>query len=156
MVMYNISLSNANEVNNDTLDKVKLVAYLLYDALIDYEYDNDKNVLYKDNIVINEVYDSYNLVSKYEFEHTDYNTGIYEPFMINDTSFGFTVNDGSISNQEIINMIKEVKAMVNFDGDFTVSSISLKNKQDRLTKISSFYPKAKTRIKKMKIAGILL
>lgn len=153
--MYNISLTdNSSELTRDTLDKVKLAAYLVYDALIVYEYEYDKNVLYKDSIVFNELYD---YEEKYEFEHIDYNKGLYEPFMINDTSFGFTVYDNSISIQDINVIISEVKKMIGFGGNFNISSTILKNKRDRLTTINSFYPKAsEEKSKKLRIAGILL
>ena len=157
MVMYNISLSDVSNLTDVTLDKVKLVAYLLYDALIDYEDDSRKNILYRENVVSNELYDKHvNGFSRYEFEHTDYDTGKYEPFMINDTSFGFTVYENTVDIKEISLLIDEIKKMVRFDGDFTINAISLKNKRDRSVKLGEYYPKTKSLARRLKLAGIFL
>lgn len=149
MVLYDVSLDSEIELTNETLNKVKLLAYLVYDALVEYEYDKGINILYRDNIIINEIYERCN---RYEFEHTDYNKGIYEPFMINDTSFGFTVYGDSISNAEIKHIVMEVQKNICFYAQLNVNYIVLKNNRDRLGTISSFYPT--TRSKKLKFVNL--
>ncbi len=157
MVMYNISLSDVSNLTDVTLDKVKLVAYLLYDALIDYEADNRKTILYRDNIVSNELFDKcVNGFSRHEFEHTDYGTGKYEPFMINETSFGFTAYENSISIKEISYLVDEIKKLVRLDGEFTINCIPLKNKRDRSVKLSEYYPKPKSLARRLRLAGMFL
>ena len=146
MVMCEFSLADKSKLTGLTLDKVKLLAYLVYNALVDYEEESGNKILYKNNIIPNELYDDYrNHVDQYEFEHTDYVKGIYEPFMINDTSFGFTIYNNSITMVELKNIIVEQQLNINFNVNFNINCIVLRNNRDRLEIISDFYPNSKPR-----------
>ena len=122
-------------------DKIKLMAYLIYSELIDYENEMNKNVLFKDNIVFNELYDG--IKEHYEFEHEDYQTGNYEPFMIDEDSFGFTIYDGSISNEDLNIIIDEVKKMIQFNYEFDIYGIKVLDSDERKFTINSFYSETK-------------
>ena len=149
MVLYDISLADRSKLTIDVLDKIKLLAYLVYDALVEYEYDCGRNILYKDNIILNELSDDYrNHITKYEFVHTDYNRGIYEPFMISETSFGFTIYNNSITKEEIKRIINEEQKNIGFDVALNINYFVLRNNRDRLETISEFYPFSKPRTRR--------
>ncbi len=149
MVLYDISLADRSKLTIDFLDKMKLLAYLVYDALVEYEYDCGKDILYKDNIIFNELSDDFrNHITKYEFIHTDYNRGMYEPFMISDASFGFTIYSNSIAKEEIIRIISEEQKNIGFDVVLNINYFVLRNNRDRLETIAAFYPSLKARAKR--------
>ena len=99
MVIYKISVGDNSKNDPETRDKIKLLAYLTYGELLEYEEETERDILYKKNIGYNELYDGFrDRINKYEFEHDDYYNGLYEPFMIDDNTFGFTALDNSISD----------------------------------------------------------
>ena len=154
MVIYKVSLKGNYEDSRLVYDNMKLMAYLVYDALMDYEYESDKDILFKDGVTMNELYDGFrNRINKYEFEHGNFTNGEYEPFMIDDTSFGFTVNDGSINKEKIAFFVNEIKKLIRVDYEFNIEEFKLLNGLDRVSMINSFYGKnnvhVKTRTKKI-------
>lgn len=140
MIICRFYLRNDIEMSPIIRDKIKLMAYLIYSELIDYENEMNKNVLFKDNIVFNEL-DVKN--RQYEFEHIDYKTGNYEPFMIDDNGFGFTIYDGSISNEDLNIIIDEVKKMIQLNFEFDIYGVKVLDSDERKTVINSFYPETK-------------
>ncbi len=154
MVIYKVSLKGNYEDNRLVYDNMKLMAYLVYDALMDYEYESDKDILFKDGVTTNELYDGFsNHINKYEFEHEESTSGEYEPFMISNTSFGFTVNDGSINKEQIVFFVNEIKKLIQVDYEFSVEEFKSLNDLDRISMINSFYGKrniyVKTRSREM-------
>lgn len=142
MIIYNISIDKDLVINPEIRDKIKLLAYLVYSELLDYEEENNKSVLYKDNIVFNELYDGFrDRINKYEFEHEDYYTGYYEPFMINDNSFGFTIYENVISDKELMLLINDVKNIIQLDCSIYLEKIVVNNSKERSSIINGFYSK---------------
>lgn len=140
MIIYRFYLRNDIEMSPIIRDKIKLMAYLIYSELIDYEKEINKDVLFKNNIVFNEL-DVKN--GQYEFEHIDYETGNYEPFMIDDDGFGFTIYDGSISNEDLNIIIDEVKKMIQLNFEFDIYGVKVSDSDERKTVINSFYSDTK-------------
>ena len=151
MIIYNISI-NKDLVNNPEIrDKIKLLAYLVYSEILDYEEESNKRVLYKENIVFNELYDGFrDRINKFEFEHEDYYTGYYEPFMIDDNTFGFTIYDNAISDKELLLLVNEVKNIIQLDCDINLEKIVVANSKERSNIINSFYYKNNVKKKERK------
>lgn len=142
MVIYEVSLDCKERINREFLDKVKLLAYLAYGEILDYEGELERNILYKENIVFNELYDGFrDRINKYEFEHNNYDAGIYEPFMIDDTTFGFTIYEGSITDKDMMMLLIEVKKIIGMDCDIHMTKIDNLNAESRMETIKSFYNK---------------
>lgn len=137
MVIYKFSLKDNIDISPMVKDKIKLMAYLVYSGLSDYENEMYKNVLFKDNIIFNELFDGNS--GHFEFEHEDFETGIYEPFMIDDVSFGFTIYDGSISKDDLMMIYREVMKNIRFEYELDLKEIKVLDSDDRINKIESFY-----------------
>lgn len=140
MIIYKISLNDNIVVTPEIRDKIKLMAYLTYGNLVDYESEIGRNILFKDNIVFNELYDGFReRINRFEFEHIDYESGKYEPFMIGDTTFGFTVYDNSITEEELIILINEIRGIIQIDCNYDIEKIKVSDHNERMMTISSFY-----------------
>ena len=113
--IYMISLDDDVPLSQSIRDEMRLLCYLVYDEIRRLDYENVSPILCNDGIDYNELLESYNNGEfHYRFMYNDIESGKHEPFMINDTSFGFTINNDSISEDEIWHIIENYKKMIKF------------------------------------------
>ncbi len=121
--IYTVSLDDEVPLSEKVLNEIKLLCFLIYDDIINLECDGPISILAKDGIIYNELLESYqNREFHYRFLHDDYKAGKYEPFMISTTSFGFTINDDALSQDELNEIIEHCKKMLDIDYGFTINS----------------------------------
>lgn len=119
--VYVFSLTDSVSQSMELLNKIKALAYLMYDEIKTFDIDN--NILCHDNIIYNELLESnHDKKYYYRFKYDNYESGKYEPFMIDDISFGFTVNSDKISYNEIMAIFNHIKMITMFEYDVSVSS----------------------------------
>lgn len=136
--IYVVSLDDGIPLSDKLKDEIKVLAYLVYDEINGYECDDGSRILYRDGIIYNELLEkNINGVYVHRFEYNDIESGIYEPFMINDRSFAFTVNDGTINDDEINNIIYRVRLFSKITYKFNINSFAYEEdkKKNRLLAI---------------------
>ena len=146
--IYVISLDDDVPLRSSTYGDIRQIAYLLYDNLDCRNghilcIDND-NTLIRNELY--EVYSSTNDTYTYRFasdrSNIDYRK--YEPFMINNNSFGITVYEDSITKDELYLMLMQAISFLDFKKcgyKFNITSIKFNNSNDRFKAIDDFIKK---------------
>lgn len=161
--IYVVSLDDEVPLSKEVIDSIKVIGYLLYEEILGIEYDGSEKILCHDNISFNILLEKKeNNTYVHRFTNNNVETGTYEPFMLNDTSFAFTVNDGKISPEEINNIINVVKTYVTSNCKFKINSITYeednknKNRLLAIKKLLTDYSEKKEENKpKIKVRSIL-
>lgn len=124
--IYTITLDDEIPLSDNIISDVKEIAYCLFEEIDKYDrpilvIDDKKN-----NLIKNELLESFN-GTKYNYRFQSENSKIekylYEPFLINDKSFGFTVYDGSITDEEVLSFLNTIQTMLNFNYKFNIDSV---------------------------------
>ena len=136
--IYVISLDDEIPLSTKIEDEIKVLCYLVYDEIQGYEYGDNRKILCHDGIIYNELFER-NTGNDYVhwFKYNNVESGTYEPFMINSRSFAFTINEGTISDEEINNIIHNVRRFAKIDYNFNISSVTYEEdkKKNRLLAI---------------------
>ena len=123
--IYTITLDDDIPLSESISSDIKQIAYFLFEEIDKY----DRQILVVDdnrNLIRNELLESYNngrYNFRFESEHTNIDNYRYEPFLINDRSFGFTVYDGSITEEEILSLLNNVLIFFGLNYKFNIDSI---------------------------------
>lgn len=132
--IYTFTLEDEEGLSQHDRNNLKLVAYLMYDQLINYEYRENKSILVRNKYIKqNELYERLvNGIYYYRFDSdlASDNEYLFEPFMIGEDSFGITVYDGIISGVEIENILDTVKKMIHFDKNIFIDSLNYNSSLD--------------------------
>ena len=126
--IYTISLDDEIPLSDELLNEIKMLCFLVYDSIKILEYDEIEPILNYDGIIYNELLESYsNGCFHYRFTYDNYESGKYEPFMIDNKSFGFTVNDSKLDDEELVKILDENKKMLNMKYNFKVNAYVYKD-----------------------------
>ena len=122
--IYVISLDDEIPLTENIRSNIREIAYLLFDEFNKY----DREILSVDNdyLINNELYESFSSTSdKYVYRFTSDKSSIdyrmYEPFIIDDTSFGFTTYKDSTTEEEVRYLLSSVSNTLNFNYNFNIS-----------------------------------
>lgn len=123
--IYTFTLDDSEVVSEEIRNNFRLLAFLLYDEI--NNYDIDRKILVKNNhIKCNRLFESF-VENKYyyRFESNKIMDGkcFFEPFIISDISFGITVYENSIGNDEVLMLLQEVKKLLKFNKDIYLDHI---------------------------------
>ena len=125
--IYTITLEDDIPLSIVDLGNIKGIAYLLYSEISNI----DKPILCtnentKEELIINELKEK-NIGGKYLYsfisDKDKDNYYKYEPFMINNNSFGFTVFDNSITDTEIAILLDNVFKFIGYKFNYKIDSI---------------------------------
>lgn len=122
--IYVISLDDEIPLTDNVGSNIREIAYLLFDEF--NKYDREILSLDNDYLINNELYESYSSTSdKYIYRFTSDKSSIdyrmYEPFIIDDTSFGFTTYKDSTTEEEVRYILSSVSNTLNFNYNFNIS-----------------------------------
>lgn len=119
--IYTISLDDDVPLSEKVLNEIKVLCYLVYDSIKNLEYDNVTPILCNKDVIYNELHDSYTDGNyNYHFTYNDFESGKYEPFMIDNTSFGFTINDEMLTDDKLIEIINDCKKILRINYHFKI------------------------------------
>ena len=125
--IYTFTLDDSEVLSERSKNDLRLMAYLVYDQLVAYEMRENKNLLVRGKYIKeNELYERMeNGIYHYRFASDEIymENYFFEPFLINDYSFGMTVYDGVISNMEIEMILDSVISLIHFDKEIYIDSI---------------------------------
>ena len=131
--MYAISLDDDIPLEKQDINNVKIICYLLFDEIKDL---NPDVVIYdelyidragnKAEIAENELLDDYyedgNCYYHFLSEEDNNDYRKYNPFIINDNVFGFTVNDGIVNDKIICQIINDIQKLLKTNYHFSLKS----------------------------------
>ena len=123
--IYTITLDDEVPLSDVVSSDIKEIAYFLFEEIDKY----DRQILVVDddrNLIRNELLETYRdgrYNFRFESEHTNIENYRYEPFLFNDRSFGFTVYDGSIDEEEIQSLLNNVLIFFGLNYKFNIDSI---------------------------------
>lgn len=133
--IYTFSVEDDISKSMDLQNQVKVFCYFMYDELSNLECEKNKNILLHDNIIFNELLENfYNNKYYYHFKYEN-SSGTYEPFMVNNITFGFTVDSDNVTDSEIVSVLCKVKQMIKFPCPLHMNGITYmddKNGKNRL------------------------
>ena len=119
--IYTISLDGDIPLSDNLLNEIKLLCFLVYDSIKNLEYDNIDPILCNDGVIYNELIDSrVGNQYDYHFTYNDFESGKYEPFMIDNTSFGFTINGDMLTDDKLLEIIGDCKKILRINYNFKV------------------------------------
>ncbi len=136
--IYVVSLDDEVPLSDKMKDEIKVLAYLVYDEIQGYEYADNCQILCHDDIIYNELLEKeVNGEYVHRFKYDNVESGMYEPFMIGDRSFAFTVNDGTLDGNEIISIIYKVRMFSKITSNIEINSVIYEDdkKKNRLMAI---------------------
>ena len=116
--IYVISLDDEIPLTENIRSNIREIAYLLFDEFNKY----DREILSVDNdyLINNELYECFSSTSdKYVYRFTSDKSSIdyrmYEPFIIDDASFGFTTYKDSTTEEEVRYLLSSVSNTLNIN-----------------------------------------
>jgi len=110
--IYTITFEDGEYPSNNVESNIKVLMYLLYKEIENLEYESDE-ILYKKGLMYNELFDS---------EKNICNFSMYEPFMIDKFSFGFTINDDLIDSGTVQLLLENLQKMLRTNYKFTIDN----------------------------------
>lgn len=134
--IYTFTLDDDDYPSEYLTNNIRIIAILLYEELKVQDYESDNPILIQSK-TIQENYlvlvDNY-LYSRYKFgsEDSKQDYQMFEPLMFDGRTFGITVNDGTINEEQLMVLLNKVRKLIKFDFDFKIDSIvyTSKNKDD--------------------------
>ena len=138
--IYTISLDDEVPLSDKVIDDIKVICYLVYDDIKIFDDKYGKPVTLVSGVSYNELYEKKTLDGTYahRFKYNDPVLGNYEPFMIGNNSFAFTVEDGCLDDSDVMAVVEEAKRMLGVDYHFkldTVTYVDDKKNKNRLLAI---------------------
>ena len=157
--LYVISLDDDIPLQSNIANDIRQIAYFLYDELDRY----DRHILCIDDdnsLIRNELYEVYlnsndtQCTYKFTSDKSSIDYRHYEPFMIDDRSFGFTIYEGSLTTDEIVSSLNTVLFFLHLNKEkyqFNISSIKYNTFDERMKIIADIaQTNLKNNVKKRK------
>ena len=124
--IYTFALDDEIPLSDDVKSNIKLIAYVLYEELHDMDYESSMPILvYNDKLIVNDLYEkknSYGYVYNFKSEQINYDKRLFNPMMINDYTFGITVNDGTIYEEKLLELLNKIMIMLKVEYNFVINS----------------------------------
>lgn len=131
--IYAFTLDSDDYLTDRFRFNLRLVAYLMYDAIYNYDGENSTALIINKNIVYNSIREGFGS-KEYYLDSDLFDNGYinYEPFLIGKRSFGLTIDDTIMSEDVIYDLFRYTLRLAGLCYNFTINSESYcsKNKDD--------------------------
>ena len=121
--IYTFTFDCDSELIDRFNSNLRLIAYMLYEYIYNY-YGDDRNPLVihdgieRNNLISGEYFKEYRLDSdKNGDDGVD-----YEPFIIDNNTFGLTIRDDSFDINIIVKLLEEILRLLGVDYKYTINS----------------------------------
>lgn len=150
--IYTFTLDDEEIPSENVKTQIKLVAYLLYEKLNELDFESNNPLLVQNNkLKTNYLYERYDseYIYRFESEYSNYDSRMFNPMIIDDKSFGITVNAGMITIEDMALMLNEVTKFIKFNHNFNIDSVSYiaYNKDDESGRLKAIRDIGKKKIK---------
>lgn len=121
--IYAFTLDNDDYPSKKFGFDLRLLAYLLYDSVYNYDGDNFTALVINKNIMPNMIHDG-QYPNEYYFDFDDYDEKNYnyEPFLLGDSSFAFTIEDTMMSEETLCSLFDYVLRLTGLNYKYKVNS----------------------------------
>lgn len=124
--IYTFTLEDDEYPSDIVVNNIRIIARLLYEEIKVQDYESDNPILIQSNmiqenylsLISKDVYCQY----KFESEGSRLEYYMFEPFMISERTFGITVNDGTIDEEQLLGLLDKVKKLIKCDYNFKINS----------------------------------
>lgn len=141
--IYTFTLEDDEYPSKIIKNNLKVIAALMYEELEVRDFENPNAILiHSKNLIKNELYEV-RIGNEYEYsfgsEKSQIDHKMYEPLIIDETSFGITVIDEKINDYDMYKVLSSVLKLACLDYKFKMSSVSYdsKNIDDESNRIST-------------------
>lgn len=123
------TLEGEDYPSKDYGDNLRLFAYMLYDLVYNYYGDGIIPLNINKNIVYNKLHVGV-MSSGYLFDSDVFDNGSinYEPFLIGTRSFGLTILDDLISEENLMDLVNQVSYMLKIKDRVTIRTVEYYSK----------------------------
>lgn len=123
--IYTITLDDEVPLSEKVISDIKQVVYILFDKIDSFDrkilvFDDEKSNLKRNQLL--EIKNNGEYIYFFESEHSLTDNYRYEPFIINNRSFGFTVYDGSIEDEEVRELLNYSLNFLKLNYKFNIDS----------------------------------
>ena len=121
--IYAFTLDNDDYPSKKFGFDLRLLAYLLYDSVYNYDGDNFIALVINKNIMPNKIHDG-QYPNEYYFDFDDYDEKNYnyEPFLLGNSSFAFTIEDTMMSEETLCSLFDYVLRLTGLSYKYKVNS----------------------------------
>lgn len=146
--IYTITLDDDDiPLSHNIGSDIREIAYWIYEELSKFDeqilcidIDQDKS---KDGLLKNELYDipsKEGYIYKFDSDLKDIDNRIFEPFVLDDKTFGFTIYDGRLTDGEISIILDGILKLLKMNYKYTIDSVvyddkSMKNRFNAIDKL---------------------
>ena len=131
--IYAFTLDSDDYPSDKFRYNLRLIAYLLYDTIYNYDGEYSIALVINKNIKYNGIREG-KYIDEYYLEYDEYNEKYinYEPFLIGKRSFALTIDDDVMSEDTICELMEQVMLLARVDYKYTIRTISYvsKNMED--------------------------
>ncbi len=129
--IYSFTLDDEVPLSGNTPSDIREIAFWLYEELCKYSIpivcvDEEKTVdeygLIKNDLYDIKIGDKY--VYKFTSDDSKIDSRMYEPFLLHDKGFAFTVNEGSITDDDIAMSLNYVLSLLRLNYKFNINSVT--------------------------------
>lgn len=134
--IYTFTLDDSEVLTGGKDTIVKVIAYIVYEKIRQIDYESLSPILVSNKTLkINELLEKYRdgqFVYSLLSEKDDNNSLMYQPVLIDENTFGITINDGTIDDGEIEVVLEESLKFMGWKYKFNIDSIlyEAKNQED--------------------------
>ena len=155
--IYSFTLDDEVPLSSNTPSDIREIAFWLYEELCKYSFpivcvDEDKTVdeygLIKNDLYDIKIGDRY--VYKFTSDESKIDSRMFEPFILHDRGFALTVNEGVITDDDIVKSLNYVLNLSRLNYKFNINSVTYdeSNIKNRFAAIRELLnPKSKEQVK---------
>lgn len=113
--IYTFTLDSEDYPSDKFRYNLRLIAYLLYDSIYNYDGEGFTALNVNKNITYNDIHEGYK--DSYYMDSDLYDDGYinYEPFIVGDRTFGLTINDEMMSENLILELLNDSIRLARLD-----------------------------------------
>ena len=121
--IYAFTLDNDDYPSKKFGFDLRLLAYLLYDTVYNYDGDNYTALVINKNIMPNRIHDGF-YPNEYYFDYDEYDDRNfnYEPFLLGNSSFALTIDDAIMSEETLRKLFDYVLRLTGLNYKYKVDS----------------------------------
>ena len=127
--IYAFTLDNDDYPSKKFECDIRLIAYLMYDFIYNYDCEDNTALIINDKIKRNNIYEG-PTSSEYYLEYNKYDDKFinFEPFIIDDKSFALTIDDECMSENILYELMEQALVLVNRKYRYRINSVEYLSK----------------------------
>lgn len=129
--IYSFTLDDEVPLSDNFGSDMREIAFWIYEELGKFNVQitcvDDENTTDSQGLIKNDLYDikeQNKYIYKFASDDSKIDSRMYEPFVLNDRGFAFTINEGTITDGDIVTILNYVLSLLRLDYKFNINSVS--------------------------------